>query len=63
MRISRQWRDLKARMEFGLIYGDQETQLGRLAWFCPACPQPGLNLPETWMDDPEQYGGISGYHC
>ena len=22
---------------------------------CPACPQPGENLPEGWENDPEQY--------
>ena len=30
-------------------------QKGRLASFCPACPQPGLNLPENWKDDPQKY--------
>lgn len=23
--------------------------------FCPACPQPGINLPENYKSDPEQY--------
>ena len=27
---------------------------GDLALFCPACPQPGINLPETWTDDTNQ---------
>ncbi len=28
---------------------------GKLAYFCPACPQPGVNLPEGWLDDPQRY--------
>jgi hypothetical protein len=27
---------------------------GDLALFCPACPQPGINLPKNWKDDPNQ---------
>lgn len=22
---------------------------------CPACPQPEINLPDDWKDDPERY--------
>ncbi|KAJ7432839.1 hypothetical protein B0H11DRAFT_1759639 [Mycena galericulata] len=25
-----------------------EMMLGELAVMCPACPQPGVNLPEDW---------------
>ena len=32
-----------------------EPGLGDLAVLCPACPQPGLNLPEDWEDDKEEY--------
>ncbi|KAI6106523.1 hypothetical protein EDD16DRAFT_1695447 [Pisolithus croceorrhizus] len=39
MRVSQLWRDLKHRKWFGD---------GGLALFCPACPQPGLNLPADW---------------
>ncbi|KAG2023692.1 hypothetical protein CC2G_001319 [Coprinopsis cinerea AmutBmut pab1-1] len=28
---------------------------GILALFCAACPQPGINLPEGWEDDPEEW--------
>lgn len=26
---------------------------GELAFFCPVCPQPGINIPDNWreMDD------------
>lgn len=30
-------------------------QTGKLASFCPACPQPGINLPEDWKDEPNRY--------
>ncbi|KAH7903812.1 hypothetical protein BJ138DRAFT_1020037, partial [Hygrophoropsis aurantiaca] len=51
MRMSRIWRDLNNRVRFG--YG-HETQSGPgpgdLALFCPACPQPKVNLPEDWAE-------------
>ena len=28
---------------------------GKLSSFCPACPQPGINLPPGWKDDPDRY--------
>jgi hypothetical protein len=50
LRASRQWRDLKSRMKSGLGHqSDQEMpEDGSMAIFCPACPQPGLNLPDDW---------------
>ena len=56
MRALRQWRDLTSRRRAGLPM-DKEIRLGPggLALFCPACPQPGINLPMNWKDDPEQY--------
>ncbi|KAH9016537.1 hypothetical protein EDB84DRAFT_1567201 [Lactarius hengduanensis] len=60
LRASRQWRDLKSRMQSGLGHqqvGDS-TDDGSMAIFCPACPQPGINLPNDWKDryhdDPNQ---------
>ena len=32
-----------------------EPQPGGLAIFCPACPQPGINLPQEWENDPKRY--------
>jgi hypothetical protein len=52
LRASRQWRDLKNRMQSGLGH-QQETGSppdGYMAIFCPACPQPGINLPEDWQE-------------
>ena len=49
LRASRQWRDLKNRMEQGLgLQSEHSTADGAMAIFCPACPQPGLNLPDDW---------------
>ncbi|KAH9041917.1 hypothetical protein EDB83DRAFT_2228119 [Lactarius deliciosus] len=49
LRTSRQWRDIKSRMEQGLGHQSEDTALdGSLAIFCPACPQPGINLPNDW---------------
>ncbi|KAH9478866.1 hypothetical protein JR316_0009328 [Psilocybe cubensis] len=31
-----------------------EDRRGKLALFCPACPQPGINLPDTWIDDADR---------
>ncbi|KAJ6453223.1 hypothetical protein C8R47DRAFT_951488, partial [Mycena vitilis] len=33
------------------VYG---TTAGELAIRCPACPRPGINLPENWEDTPPQ---------
>lgn len=27
---------------------------GELAIECPTCPQPGVNLPDDWKNDPDQ---------
>ncbi|KAF8261851.1 hypothetical protein EI94DRAFT_1604708 [Lactarius quietus] len=48
LRASRQWRDLRNRMESGLGHQDDDGIDGSMAIFCPACPQPGINLPDDW---------------
>ena len=49
LRASRQWRDLKNRMEQGLgLQSEHSAADGAMAIFCPACPQPGINLPDDW---------------
>jgi hypothetical protein len=62
LRASRQWRDLKNRIKSGLGHSsDQEcVQDGSMAVFCPACPQPGVNLPENWKEKYTPYVRISG---
>ncbi|KAI6110329.1 hypothetical protein EV401DRAFT_1869650, partial [Pisolithus croceorrhizus] len=49
MRVSQLWRDLKHRKWFGFGHdAGKDPGDGGLALFCPACPQPGLNLPADW---------------
>jgi hypothetical protein len=56
MRVSRQWNDLLLRKRFGYGHAeDASPTQASLALFCPACPQPGINLPDTWMNEP-RYG-------
>src|SRR5882672_11447537 len=52
LRVSRQWRNLQALKRFGFGHGQsRDPGPGDLALFCPACPQPGINLPEGWEHD------------
>ncbi|KAG1732282.1 hypothetical protein EDB19DRAFT_1640300, partial [Suillus lakei] len=51
MRVSHIWRDLVNRIRFGFGHQtDRSPGLGDLALYCPACPQPGINLPPSWKD-------------
>jgi len=44
------------RIQSGLGHETKpELQPGGLAIFCPACPQPGINLPQEWDQDPKRY--------
>lgn len=53
LRLIRQWRNLKQHKNAGTAYSPPvQIAPGSLAQFCPACPQPGVNLPENWQDDP-----------
>ena len=56
MRVSRAWRDIAARIQAG--YGhhpEEQITPGALAIFCPACPQPGINLPDDWENDEQRW--------
>ena len=57
LRSSRQWRDLKNRMKSGLGHQAEQDNApdGSVAIFCPACPQPGLNLPDDWKEKYSSY--------
>ncbi|KIJ60877.1 hypothetical protein HYDPIDRAFT_116748 [Hydnomerulius pinastri MD-312] len=51
MRMIREWRNLKVLKRSGRGHdplGIENTQPGGCAVMCPACPQPGMNLPEHW---------------
>lgn len=54
-RLSRMWRNLRLRQEHGFGHIATEPGAGQLAHFCPACPQPGINLPDNWKNDPDEY--------
>ncbi|KAI6044319.1 hypothetical protein EDC04DRAFT_2561517 [Pisolithus marmoratus] len=51
LRVSRAWRNLKLLKWKGFYPGSCKLDCGGLVLFCPACPQPGINIPE--MDDVE----------
>ena len=60
LRVIRQWRNLKQQQNAGLVYtGQSSTKPGGLALFCPACPQPDINLPPGWQEDPDRYTCMS----
>lgn len=50
MRVSRAWRDLTNRKRAGFGHDSHNPGPGDLAIFCPACPQPGINLPKDWKE-------------
>jgi hypothetical protein len=55
MRVSRQWRNLENRKQAGFGHDQcKDLRPGDLAIFCPACPQPGLNLPDDWEHDEDR---------
>jgi hypothetical protein len=57
-RMSRLWRWMKKLKWAGLAHRPDFTidpKPGELANFCPACPQPGVNIPESWLDDTNRY--------
>ena len=45
----------------GFGHKDEKPGEGELAMFCAVCPQPGINLPENWEDDKEQWKYIPGF--
>jgi hypothetical protein len=44
MRVGRQWRQLKQLKWHGFGHEKRKPKAGELALFCPACPQPGVNV-------------------
>ncbi|KAN0129865.1 hypothetical protein V8E53_012337 [Lactarius tabidus] len=52
LQASRQWCDLRNRMSSGLGHQQESSNQadGSMAIFCPACLQPGINLPSDWKD-------------
>ncbi|EAU86504.2 hypothetical protein CC1G_10226 [Coprinopsis cinerea okayama7 len=54
-RVGRQWRKLKELKRHGYGHRTEEPGKGDLALFCAACPQPGVNLPEDWKQDKDDW--------
>jgi hypothetical protein len=55
MRVSRQWRKVQLMHQHGFApVTGKIPGPGDLAEFCPACPQPGVNLKENWVTEPDQ---------
>ncbi|KAH7905178.1 hypothetical protein BJ138DRAFT_1231765, partial [Hygrophoropsis aurantiaca] len=55
LRMIREWRHLKMLKRAGRGHvedGVDTTTAGQCAVLCPACPQPGKNLPDGWQDAP-----------
>ncbi|KAG6850221.1 hypothetical protein C0991_010565 [Blastosporella zonata] len=56
LRMVRQWRYLKMLKRAARGHhegGAAGTQAGECAVLCPACPYPGINLPNDWKDAPD----------
>ncbi|KAF9455819.1 hypothetical protein BDZ94DRAFT_1315796 [Collybia nuda] len=56
MHMIREWRHLTLLKRSGRGHdpaGVEGTKEGECAVLCPACPQPGRNLPENWEDAPD----------
>jgi hypothetical protein len=53
-RLARQWRFMKRLKWAGCGNDGRAPKAGELAIFCATCPQPGINLPEDWKEDPNQ---------
>ena len=56
-RMSCLWRWMKKLKWAGVGHNGKttmEVKRGELANYCPACPQPHINLPEKWKDDPNR---------
>jgi KDZ transposase family protein len=61
-RMSRIWRWMKRLKWAGFSNNDtlaSQVEPGQLTIFCPACPQPGVNLPDNWKDDAARYATIN----
>lgn len=53
MRIVRQWRHIHQLKRSGRGHdptGAAGTSEGECAVLCPACPHPGINLPNDWKE-------------
>jgi hypothetical protein len=58
-KLSRAWRWMKKLKWAGFGHrtaaDPMKPAAGELTIFCPACPQPNINLPADWKNDPNRY--------
>ncbi|KAH9478642.1 hypothetical protein JR316_0009099 [Psilocybe cubensis] len=58
-RMSRLWRWMKKLKWAGFAGHNGKSALnvgkGELANYCPACPQPGINIDPNWREDPNKW--------
>ncbi|KAF6760814.1 hypothetical protein DFP72DRAFT_988118 [Ephemerocybe angulata] len=58
LRMVHEWRHLKLLKRMGRghdpLRGASATTQGECALLCPACPHPGINMPEGWENEPEE---------
>ncbi|KAJ7435721.1 hypothetical protein B0H11DRAFT_2295375 [Mycena galericulata] len=57
LRMAREWRHLQMLKPVGRGHapdGVDGTKDGECALLCPACPQPGKNLPPNWKNAPKE---------
>ncbi|KAJ7434610.1 hypothetical protein B0H11DRAFT_1757333, partial [Mycena galericulata] len=57
LRMAREWRHLQMLKRAGRGHapdGVDGTKDGECALLCPACPQPGKNLPPNWKNAPKE---------
>ena len=54
LQCTRQYHNLKHLKWHGFGHDVWPPGLGELAVQCPACPQPGINLPDNWKEDDDQ---------
>ena len=50
----REWRYLKMLKRSGCTHVKNGNIPTSFAILCPACPQPGINLPEGWENAPDK---------
>lgn len=53
MRMVREWCHIKLLKRAGRGHhpGGPRPDIGECAIVCPACPHPGRNLPDNWVED------------
>lgn len=54
MRLSRIWEDVLKRKRAGFGHDEEVSKSpppGGLAFFCPCCAQPTINLPDRWWEE------------